>query len=143
MPRALFSGHVFVYVNGSVTGGVPDANADIRLVIDPNNQQTEMAVYTIPAGKTGYLRSGYAATSGSNKSSNYIIKLYIREFGKVFRVQHTVALADNGTSLYQHIYVEPSKILEKTDIIVTAEATGTGVTGAAISAGFDIVLVDN
>jgi hypothetical protein len=40
-------GHVFVYKNGATSGGVPDTNADIRIVIDPSHQHTEMAIYTV------------------------------------------------------------------------------------------------
>ena len=137
------AGHVIIYVNGAITGGVPDTNADIRAIIDPINQQTEMAVYTIPAGKTGYMRDWYAATSGANKNSNYPIKLKTRELGGVFRVKHTSALADDGTSNHQHKYEEPEILPEKTDVEMTAEAIAVGVTAASISAGFDIVLVDN
>jgi len=57
------SGHIFIYVNDTLTGGIPNTNANIRCVIDPVNQQTEMAIYTIPAGKTGYLTRGYSSTS--------------------------------------------------------------------------------
>ena len=42
-----------------------------------------MALYTIPAGKTGYLTRGYASTAGANKSTNYIIKYFAREVGGV------------------------------------------------------------
>jgi hypothetical protein len=137
------SGHVFVYVDVTLSSGVPTDTTKIRAIIDPVNQQTEMAVYTIPAGKTGYLRDWYASTAGANRSSNYVIKLQAREFGKIFRIKHTAALADNGTSAYQHEYKEPETFTEKTDIIITAQMTASGATDASISAGFDVVLVDN
>jgi hypothetical protein len=136
-------GHVFVYVNGALTGGVPNNNADIRAIIDPINQQTEMALYTVPAGKTGYMRSWYAATAGASKNANYFITLKSREATRVFRVKHTSALNETGTSAYQHTYVEPEVFPEKTDIEMTVSILGTGVTAASVSAGFDMVLVDN
>lgn len=136
-------GHVFVYVNGALTGGVPDDNDSIRIVIDPDNQQTEMAVYTVPAGYTAYLRSWYASTSGSNKTSNYKIKLFSRNFGKVFRLKHVSAISDSGNSYIQHKYVEPEIFSEKTDIEMRVEMTASGGTAASVSAGFDIVLVEN
>jgi hypothetical protein len=136
-------GHVFVYVNGATTGGVPNNNDDIRAIIDPINQQTEMAIYTVPAGKTGYMRSWYAATAGASKNANYFITLRSREATRVFRVKHTSALNETGTSAYQHTYVEPEVFPEKTDIEMTVSILGTGVTAASVSAGFDMVLVDN
>jgi hypothetical protein len=139
----VLAGHVFIYVNGAITGGVPDTNADIRCIIDPVNQQTEMAVYTVPNGKTGYIRDWYASTSGGSRATNYKIKLYTRGNGKVFRVKHVSALADGGTTSYQHKYEEPEVVTEKTDIEMTAQITETAITGASVSGGFDIVLVDD
>ena len=138
-----FSGHVIIYENDTTTGGVPDDPTLIRAVIDPANQQTEMAVYTIPAGKTGYLLGGYCSTAGANKSSNYIIKFRARLFNKVFRTQQKVALSDSGSSFIPFTYPIPQSFPEKTDILVTAEMTVSGGTGATISAGFSIVLIDD
>lgn len=139
----LFVGHVFIFVNVTTTAGVPDTTANIRAVIDPENQQTEMAIYTIPAGKTGYMRSWYAATSGSNKNSNYRIRLLSRNAGGVFRVQHISAISDVGTSSYIHKYDEPKRFEAGTDIEMRVKMLAAGATGASFSAGFDIVLVDN
>lgn len=137
-------GHVFVYVNGTLTGGVPNTNADIRVIVDPDNQQTEMVVYTVPAGKTAYMRSWYMATAGGNKASNYLFKIKTRLFGKVFRTQHTSAMDSLSPVPYQHIYTEPSVYPEKTDIEMTVQSIASpAATGNSISAGFDIVLVDN
>lgn len=136
-------GHVFIYVNGATTGGVPDTNADIRAIVDPINQQTLMAVYTVPAGKTGYMRDWYGSTAGANRSSNYPLRILSRNLGGVFRVKHVSAMSDAGTSAYQHGYNEPEIFQEKTDIEMRVTATGAGVTAASFSAGFDIVLVDN
>jgi len=102
-----------------------------------------MAIYTIPAGKTGYLLGGYASTAGANKTSNYVIKFKKREFGKVFRTQQKVALSDTGTSFIPFTYPIPQVLPEKTDVIVTAQMIVSGGTGASISAGFSIVLIDN
>jgi hypothetical protein len=140
----ILAGHVFVYVNTTLGSGIPVDTTKIRAIIDPLNQQTEMAVYTVPAGKTGYIRDWYASTAGANRSSNYPIKLKTRLFGKIFRLKHVSALSDNGTSAYQHQYKEPEGPLpEKTDIEMTCEMTASGGTNGNISAGFDIVLVDN
>lgn len=136
-------GHVFIYVNGAITGGIPDTNADIRAIIDPDNQQTNMAMYTIPNGKTGYLRDWYAATAGANKNSNYVIKLKSRKTGKIFRVKHRSAISDTATSAYQHSYTEPEVFAARTDIEMTASVEAAGTTAASVSAGFDIVLVDD
>ena len=138
-----FAGHVFVYVDGPLTTGIPNTNADIRVVIQPEHQQTLMALYTIPAGKTGYARSGYVSTAGASKASNYPSRVIGRGFGGVFRTIHTASISDTGSSSYQHTFTEPEKFPEKTDIEFLTSMTATGASGAAVSAGFDIVLVDN
>jgi len=136
------AGHVFCFVNSSTSSGVPDDPTKLRAVIHPDAQQTEMAIYTIPAGKTGYIRDWYASSAGGNKDTNIIIRLKTRNFGKVFNLKHRMSWA--GTIPYQHFYTEPEgPFPEKTDIKMTTEVTAVGVTGAAVSAGFDIVLVDD
>jgi len=137
------TGHVIVYVNTALTAGVPTDKTKIRAIIDPVNQQTEMAVYTVPAGKTGYLVRGYASTAGASKSSEYIIKFLAREFGKVFRLQNINSISDTGNSIIVLDYFVPLKIEEKTDLEVRVSATAVGATKASISSGFDIILVDN
>ena len=137
------SGHVMIYVNTALTGGIPTDTTKIRAVIHPENGQTEMAVYTVPAGKTAYLRSWYATTAGASKDTSYIIRIKSRNINKVFRLKHKSALSDTGTSYVQHKYVEPEVFVEKTDIEMTAEIGEAVKTEASISGGFDIVLVDN
>lgn len=138
------AGHVFIYVDGLLTGGVPNTNADIRAIIDPMNQQTEMAVYTIPAGKTGYMRDWYISTSGGSKASSYVFRLKAKLFGKVFRIKHTSSMEALAPVPYQHKYEEPEVFPEKTDIEMTvASIASPATTQNAVSAGFDIVLVDN
>lgn len=134
-------GNVYCYENTALTAGTPTDTTKIRAEIVDGNNQTEMAVYTIPAGKTGYLRQWFASSSGAKKTTNYLIKLKARPFGQVFQLQHTSSIADAAP--YLHTYIEPQGFAEKTDIEMTAALTYASVTEAAVSAGFDIVLVDN
>lgn len=136
-------GNIYIYPDTAITAGVPDDTSNVRAIINNSNNQTEMAIYTVPAGKTGYMRSFYATTAGASKDTNYIIKLKQRPFGQVFQLKHRSSLADNGTSNFNHKYYEPEVIPEKSDVVITAEMTATGATGGSVSAGFDIVLVDN
>ena len=135
------TGHVFIYEDVALSGGVPTDSTLIRAVIHPENNQTEMAIYTVPVGYTGYMRSWYCSSAGASKSTNYIVRIKSRLPDKVFRLKHRMAW--DGTIPYQHQYVEPEVFTEKTDIIMSAEITAGGVSSAAISAGFDIVIVEN
>ena len=136
------SGVVYLRTNGSTaTAGVPDTANTVRAIINNGNNQTLMAVYTVPTGKTAYLRSWYAANGGASKSSNYIIRLWARPSGQVFQLKHTSAISD--TTGHQHKYFEPEVFAAGTDIELTCEITAGSVTAASIAGGFDIVLVDD
>ena len=137
-------GHVFVYAgDDGVSSGIPNEADSIRALIISENNQTEMAIYTVPDDKTAYMRSWYAGTAGANKTSNYIIRIYARPEGQVFQLKHRASLSDEGTSHIQHKYTDPLRFDSFTDIYMTAEMQAVGGTSAAIAGGFDIVLVDN
>ena len=137
------AGFVYCYENTALSAGRPVDTTKIRAVIENGNNQTLMAVYTIPSGTTGYMRDWYASTAGANRATNYIIDLRARPMGGVFQVKHRSALDIGGTTYIQHKYEEPEVFSAKTDIEMRCKLTAVGVTGAAVSSGFDIVLVDN
>jgi hypothetical protein len=137
------AGNAYCYENTAITAGVPDDSSLVRAVINDGNNQTLMAIYTIPNGKTGYLRSFFCSEAGASRNTNYIVRLQARPLDKVFQLKHKTALSSTGSSHIQHDYVEPEVFSEKTDIQMTAEITESAITGGDIAAGFDIVLVDN
>lgn len=135
-----------IYVTATTTTfstGVPDNLTKIRAQVANGNNQTLMAIYTIPNGKTGYMSNFWAATAGASRSSNYVIDLFARPFGGVFQLKHRTALADAGTSHFMHPYEVPEKFSAKTDIIMKADMQLGAATAASVSAGFDLILVDN
>jgi len=137
------SGHAIVYENTAITDGVPDDATKIRAIVHPDADQTEMAIYTIPAGKTAYIRSFNVAQAGGVRSTNYLFKLFARKPGGVFQLKHRTAISSTGNP-YQHTYIEPEgPFTEKTDIKMTVQVTAASITAAAAVAGFDLVLVDN
>ena len=69
--------------------------------------------------------------------------IYARPSGQVFQLKHKTSLSDTGSSYLQHEYVEPAKFDAGTDLEIRVQLTAAGVTAAAFSAGFDIVLVDD
>ena len=137
-----FVGDVHCYVNTAITGGVPDDSTQVRALVVNGNNQTEMAVYTVPMGKTAYIRALNAASAGSKKDTNYIMKFKVRPFGGVFQLKHRFSIADGAP--YNLQYIDPEGgFPEKSDIVMTAETSEPGITEANVSAGFDIVLIDN
>lgn len=137
------AGRVYCYVNVTTTAGVPDTLTNIRAEIDDGNNQSLMAVYTIPNGKTGYMRSWFASTAGAKKVTNFVIRVKSRPLGQVFQIKHISAISDSASSSINHVYIEPEVFAAGTDIELTAEITEAAITAASVSAGFDLVLVDD
>ena len=101
--------------------------------IKTDYQQTMMALYTVPAGKTGYLLSGNIS---SQKDKDITAKLMMRQTGGVLRTQGLVLTPGTPFSRTWNI---PPTIPEKTDIEIRAKSGATG----PVAAGFEIMLVDN
>jgi len=99
--------------------------------------QTLMGVYTIPAGKTGYLLHGTATGSSDTDASGMMM---VRYFGTgAFRVAHAFELQLRGGQ-YDYTFTTPPPIPEKTDIDIRASMRSNN---KRITAAFDILLVDN
>lgn len=101
------------------------------------NGQTLMAIYTVPAGKTGYLMR-LDVTAANTSTGEF--KLFCREGGTgSFNLKHVAEV--NGTGgAYRLDYPIPQQLPEKTDIdarIITLANNGR------YTCTFDILLVDN
>ena len=100
--------------------------------------QSFMALYTIPAGKTGYLTQ---LTTGIASAGNVPLHSYVRvrpyDNGPVFSTKD-VMFTTAGYATKQ--YIVPLMLPEKMDIEVESFCSNTG---GAVSATFNIVLVDN
>jgi len=103
-------------------------------------QQTSMAIYTVPAGKTGYLMKWYASINRNNAAGAADAELQTRLFGKAFREKEHIGINGSGNSSYIYDYTVPLALPEKTDIKVFAEVTANN---SDIAAGFDIILINN
>ena len=108
--------------------------------INDGNNQTLMALYTIPNGKTGYLLKGTANIVGINRDYSIDGKVSMRNFGSVFQLKNTYGLNTNGNSYFDHEYPIPLPIPGKTDIRVQVISSAAG---GKINNTFDILLVDN
>lgn len=138
------AGFVFIYKNGAITGGIPNTNADIRAVIYPEHQKTKMAMFTVPAGKTGYIIDSYAGSLGASRSASYDVLGKVRLFGEVFTTEGAIPLKDSGTSFVPFYYDVPlGGLPEKTDIELDCSIADAAITAAKISGQFGIILVDN
>lgn len=135
-------GTVYCYTGTSQTGGIPPAEA-VRAIIDNGNNQTLMALYTIPRGYVGFLFRGEMGVELEGNTATLAEYAHChyesRRFGKVFRVKKAVTIIVGGSGQYQDVRSFPDVIPALTDIKLTAiEVTQTmGLWGT-----FDIMLVE-
>ena len=108
--------------------------------IQGDNNQTLMAIYTIPAGCTGFFLKGSAGLGGVLPAYDIDGKAFVRDFGKVWQVKHTFALGSNGTSFIQQMFPVALPISEKSDIRFSAISSRAG---GIVNVTFDILLLDN
>jgi len=102
--------------------------------IKEGKAQTLMAVYTIPAGKIGYILKVMATCQAGADATG---DMFIRSFGDdSFRVSHSFEVSGNGG---QHLYdfSVPVKVPEKSDIDFRCSVRSNN---ARVTAAFDIIL---
>jgi len=98
--------------------------------------QTQLALYTIPAGKTGYLTTWNIGVAPMNNSVTVTLLARELDGDAPFRTKDIVDIVGGYTT---QNYSIPLRFPEKTDI----EVRGCGDTGSVISSSFDVILVDN
>ena len=108
-------------------------------MLDGNNQ-TLMALYTIPADKVGYLtRYSLSAQNTSSASTiHFTAQIRTREFGKVFRTREIVSFGTSHDT--ERILQFPTPLPPKTDIIF--QVVSSDGNNGAVNADFDIALHD-
>lgn len=117
---------------------VVNSEGDVYAYLMSENNQTLMALYTIPAEYTGYLMKFHcSAQNTSSAAINYTIHLKTREFGKVFRTRKIISCSTNQSD--EETLLFPLELSAKTDIIF--QIVGADGNGGAVNADFDIALL--
>lgn len=138
-------------VNANVVG-----DSDIRLhnaaetvdyaIIVAGLNQTTMALYTVPRGKTAYITQYYCtvvdATTKSPTSTRFALYSADRLKNYEFQLKHIIGMPAGGAAAM--IPISPpgggDSASEMTDIKITALPADQP---ADVAAGFDLILVDN
>lgn len=107
-------------------------------VINGNNQSL-MAVFSIPVGKTGYMTKWWAALS--NKiSSVSTVRLRAGSLAGIGYILQTRSLSSDGSSSFDYSPLTPLKLVGGVDIWVEADA---GTNNLGVASGFDLTLEDD
>ncbi len=136
------AGTVSCYVDSAISNGVVTDKTKVRAIINNGNNQTLMSLYTVPAGKTGYIVNFFLTVAGAKKTAEYQVDFLSRPTGEVFQLKKRHAIQDGGSTSFQHDFVIPEVFAAKTDIVMRTKTFTAGVTGAAIAAGFDLILIN-
>lgn len=121
---------------GTVTTGVP---ANIYATIGIGDNQTLMALWTVPAGHTAYLLQTDITLATTQNNKYCTVSIVSRPFGEVFQVRDRFVKSESTTN---QSYSIPVKFAEKTDIEVRAIGDSAGA-DIAISAGLDFIYIKN
>lgn len=122
-----------IYVGtGAVVAGVP---TNVFTSIEPFNNQTLQAFYTIPAGKTGYITKWYMTIGNGKELTSFLV---VRPLGEVFQVKQEFILYQTPFAID---FTVPLEVEEKTDIEIRGKITQVPATG--VSSSFDIILIDD
>ena len=136
-----------VISNTSPTGIVYATNASVSASyaqIDIGNNQTLMAIFTVPVNTTAYMTRYYATVNEvANKAVEGVIKLSAadRENDYVFQLKHVMGMDKDASSVIEHDFKPYYKFTEKTDIQLVFVNAIAQV--ADVSAGFDLILVED
>jgi len=129
------------YVSGSQepTGNLNITNGGTtyaRITIGEN--QTLMAMWTVPAGYTGFMDHVNIATGTTNANQYITAQIVQRQLDGVFRVMMKQTLGSGGVADFLLRY--PILVPEKTDIEVRAVSSGSN---NLVSANFSMVYIKN
>jgi hypothetical protein len=112
-----------------------------RIITD--NNQTLMAIFTIPNGHTGYFLQGYVGvTKTGNPAATNTARFTWRAkpSGGVFNTKGIIEVISSGNSFWQYTYQGAPGIPPLTDVIIRCENVSHDATG--VVGGFDLLLVD-
>jgi hypothetical protein len=133
------AGVVYIYTGTTETAGVPPTAAEKGRITDGDNQ-TLMALYTIPLGKVGFLYRGELGVSDTSAGTDTCNLHYrSRRVASVFKTKKSIDCVAVGSSIFQDERTFPDPIPALTDIEIT-KIEASAAMGAW--AAFDIMLVD-
>ena len=132
-----------VLPNKGVISCTADIDGTVTAQILAEQGQTQMAIYGIPSTQTAYMTGFYCSILGTPNATADVNLQYVNvpddptSTGSL--VKHTTGLAIGGSSTSQHFYNPYNKFTGPGIFKMSAAPS----TEADISAGFDLILVNN
>lgn len=124
---------------GLITIRVQGAGATLA-EIKAGNGQSLMAVYRIPAGKTGYMVTMTAKCGDNATNAVGFARLWKRPYGGAWRVQEVTTVRTTGSTSIDWTFLSAPVMEELTEIQVSVNSAAAGI---GFAASFEIILIDN
>ena len=126
-------------------GATGVAAATAKAIITTGNNQTLMAVYTVPAGFTAYMTHYYGSINKDSGGGDpdVVMRLWVQDNdnGYAPQIKHVIGLDEGATSYMQHRFMPYFRVNEKNDIYINCSNL-SGTATADVSAGFDLILIE-
>lgn len=132
------------YNVGEITCRHTVTTGDIFFKMPVGTNQTYVCAYTVPANKTAYIKKIFCGINrgtgvGAVSDREADVSLAVRLYTGVFRLRRPTNFNNNSDFNYE-VYGGLT-LPEKTDVTMRCTSVSTDATD--VSAGFDLVLVDN
>lgn len=130
--------------NSGYITATADTDGTVTAQINPGEGQTQMAIYGIPSTKTAYMTQYYASAIKSNVATVVAVTLLFNPEpdtnADTWLTKHTNGLKTDGTNALLHRFNPPNGFAGPGIFKIQGNASGNDTD---VSAGFDLVLVDN
>ena len=113
---------------------------DIFARVSIGNNQTQMALYTVPAGKTLYICAIFGSVYNAVGKGYGEIELRVRVEGQVFAEKMNMGLASDGTTSFLRQIHIPLSVPAKADVLMKARVTANNT---LVIGAFDGLLKDD
>lgn len=123
---------------GTLTFRHTTTTANVFLMMSPGRNQTNNSAYTVPAGKTAFMRRLTSQIQG-NVVAVIDAFIWTRAFGSVFRQRRPFTVSNNVIWVDEIYGGVP--FTEKSDIVIRAAVSSAS--NVVMAAGYDLILVDN
>jgi hypothetical protein len=120
-----------------------DAENQDYAIIQTGNNQTLMAIYTVPAGHTAYMTRYYTTIdAGVGNPTSFTVRLWAadRHNGYAKQIKHLASMDPDQAVIWNHPFFPYYRFTQKTDIYLTATPTGAA---GNISGGFDLIIIQD
>jgi hypothetical protein len=134
-----FRARVFTSGNAGAIGTVTSTaqtDGTVSCQVINGNNQTLMAIYTIPIDKEGFILNWWASLS-KKQAANSIVHFRAGQIPGVGYIQQTRSVSSTGSSEFNHKFEVPLRITGAADIWMEADASTTDI---GVSGGFAILM---